>query len=56
MKFIDHYNLRGLHASFSPSQPSWLRYDDDKAMEVYTNRKASELGTKLHEWAKETID
>ena len=56
MKFIDHYNLRGLHASFSPSQPSWLRYDDDKAVEVYTNRKASELGTKLHEWAKETID
>ena len=56
MKFIDHYNLRGLHASFSPSQPSWLRYDDDKAMEVYTNRKASELGTKRHEWAKETID
>ena len=56
MKFIDHYNLRGLHASFSPSQPSWLRYADDKAMEVYTNRKASELGTKLHEWAKETID
>ena len=56
MKFIDHYNLRGLHASFSPSQPSWLRYDDNKAMEVYTNRKASELGTKLHEWAKETID
>ena len=56
MKFKDHYNLRGLHAAFSPSQSSWLRYDDDKAIEVYTNRKAAELGTKLHEWAKNTID
>lgn len=56
MKFNDHYNLRGLHAAFSPSQSSWLRYDDDKVIEVYTNRKAAELGTKLHEWAKNTID
>lgn len=56
MQFNDHYNLRGLHAIFSASQSSWLRYDDDKAIEVYSNRKAAELGTKLHEWAKTTID
>ena len=56
MKFNDHYKLSGLHATFPASQPSWLRYDDDKAMEVYTNRKAAEMGTKLHAWAKETID
>lgn len=55
-KFIDHYNLEGLHAPFSPSQSSWLRYDDDKAIEVYSNKKAAEMGTKLHEWAKKTID
>ena len=51
-----HLNLEGLHAPFSPSQSSWLRYDDEKALEVYANRKASEIGTKLHQWAKDTID
>ena len=56
MKFNNHYNLNGLHAPFSASQSSWLRYDDDKAMEVYTNRKAAERGSKLHQWAKDTID
>lgn len=56
MIFNTHSNLSGLHAPFSPSQSSWLRYDDDKAMEVYTNRRAAEMGTKLHAWAKSTID
>lgn len=56
MQFIRHANLEGLHAPFSPSQPSWLRYDDDKAVEVYSNRKAAEMGTILHKWAKDTID
>lgn len=56
MKFNDHYKLAGCHATFSASQSSWLRYDDEKAMEVYANRKAAELGSKLHAWAKETID
>lgn len=56
MKFDRHYNLEGLHAPFSASQSSWLRYDDEKALEVYANKKAAEIGTKLHHWAKETID
>lgn len=56
MIFKKHFNLEGLHAPFSPSQSSWLRYSDDRAMEVYLNRKASEMGTRLHAWAKETID
>ena len=56
MQFNRHINLEGLHAPFSPSQSSWLRYDDDKAREVYLNRKAAERGTRLHEWAKATID
>ncbi len=56
MLFNSHYKLEGLHAPFSPSQSSWLRYDDEKAIEVYANRKASEMGTKLHQWAKDTID
>ena len=56
MNFVKHLNLNGLHAPFSPSQSSWLRYDDSKALEVYNNRKAAEIGTKLHAWAKDTID
>lgn len=56
MNFNQHRNLSGLHAPFSASSSSWLRYDDDKAIEVYKNRKAAEMGTRLHAWAKETID
>lgn len=56
MLFNRHNNLEGLHAPFSPSQPSWLRYDDDQAAEVYSNRKAAERGTIMHKWAQDTID
>lgn len=56
MIFARHLNLEGLHAPFSPSQSSWLRYNDEKAVETYLNRKAAEMGTRLHAWAKETID
>lgn len=56
MIFNRHSNLEGLHAPFSPSQSSWLRYSDDRALEVYSNRKAAEFGTRLHAWAKDTID
>ena len=56
MNFVKHLNLEGLHAPFSPSQSSWLRYDDSKALDVYNNKKAAEIGTKLQAWAKDTID
>ena len=56
MNFNKHLNLEGLHAPFSPSQASWLRYSDNKALDVYANKKAAEMGTRLHAWAKETID
>lgn len=56
MRFNPHSNLEGLHAPFSPSQSSWLRYTDDKAIENYLNKKAAEMGTRLHRWAKDTID
>ena len=56
MNFEKHLNLKGLHAPFSPSQSSWLRYDDEKAIAVYANKKAAEMGSRIHAWAKETID
>lgn len=55
MQFNNHHKLRGLHAPFTASQSHWLRYDDEKVMEVYANKKAAEMGTRLHEWAAETI-
>ena len=56
MEFNKHYKLEGLHAPFSASQSHWLRYDDDKVMDVYLNKKAAMMGTRLHQWAKDTID
>ena len=56
MKFNRHLDLEGLHAPFSASSSSWIRYSDEKALDVYLNKKASERGTRMHAWAKETID
>ena len=56
MNFVKHSNLEGLHAPFSASQSAWLRYDKAKAIEVFKNKQAAEIGTRLHAWAKETID
>lgn len=56
MKFNNHWNLVGKHAMFSPSQSSWLRYSDERAIEIFESKKAAERGTRLHAWAKETID
>lgn len=54
-KFNNHYKLKGLHAAFSPSQPSWHNYTIEKALEVYRNKQAAELGTRYHAWAAEAI-
>lgn len=56
MEFVKHNNLVGSHAVFSPSQASWLRYDDEKLKQVFLKRQAAQKGTLLHEWAKQTID
>lgn len=56
MFFNKHRNLEGLHAPFGASKSSWLRYSDEKILEVYENMKAAEVGTMLHAWAKQTID
>lgn len=55
MIFNNHANLEGLHAPFGASKSSWLRYDDNKAIEYFQNMRAAELGTRLHAWAAETI-
>lgn len=55
MIFNRHNQLEGLHAPFGASKYAWLRYDDQKVVDVYKNLKAAEYGTRLHSWAKETI-
>lgn len=55
MIFNNHYKLEGLHAPFGASTSSWLRYDDNKAIEYLQNIKAKEMGTRIHAWAAETI-
>lgn len=56
MIFNRHSKLEGLHAPFSASNSAWLRYSDEKLMNSYVTKKASEMGTILHAWAKTTID
>ena len=56
MRFNNHDNMEGFHAPFGASKSSWLRYDDERAIEYFKNIRAAEVGTRLHEWAKETID
>lgn len=56
MQFNKHTKLEGLHAPFSASQSSWLRYDDNKIIDSYMTKKAKEMGTIYHLWAKQTID
>lgn len=55
MNLNKHLEIKGLHAPFSPSQPAWINYSDEKIVESYTNKQAAELGTRLHAWAAETI-
>ena len=55
MIFNNHNNLQGLHAPFGASKSSWLRYDDEKAIEYLKGIRAKEMGTRLHAWAAETI-
>lgn len=49
-------NLEGKHAILSPSGYHWLNYDDEKLIEVYTNEKAKQYGTELHEIAAKLIE
>lgn len=55
MIWNEHSELVGVHAPFGASQHSWVRYDDDKFIEVYKNKKAAPMGTRLHAFAAEAI-
>lgn len=55
MNFNEHWNLKGAHALFSPSQPAFLRYDMNKIKERYFSQYRTQLGTEIHEFAESQI-
>lgn len=55
MIFNKHLELRGKHALFSPSQPSWIRYDKTKILERLSGQYATSLGSLIHEFAASQI-
>lgn len=55
MIFEQHLNLRGKHATLSPSQPHWLRYSEEQLYQKYASQYAQVMGTSLHELAETLI-
>ena len=56
MKFNQHYNLEGCHAFLGASKYHWINYDEVKLEETYKRYKAAQLGTRLHDLAREHIE
>lgn len=54
-KWIDHHQLEGKHSFLSPSQNSWLNYDDEKLVARYYSQFAQLIGTTMHELASKLI-
>lgn len=55
MKFNSHLNLVGKHAILGASSYHWLRYDENKVANMYTNMMAKQRGTELHDLAARLI-
>ena len=55
MNFNEHSELEGCHAFLSASKYHWINYDEEHLYSAYTNYRAAEQGTILHEFAKTCI-
>lgn len=55
MRFNDHSRLIGSHALLSPSNYSWVNYDEDKLDQMVFASFASRRGTELHDLAQKAI-
>lgn len=55
MNFYRHSDLEGQHAFLGASKYHWINYDEEKVVESYTNFRAKEKGTMLHEFAAQCI-
>ena len=58
MNWNDHSRdvPEGAHAFLSASQHSWVNYDKDTLIKRFNNRLAAERGTRLHNYARESIE
>lgn len=50
-----HFSVEGSHAFLSPSQSSWVNYDDNKLIERFKNQLSVKRGTELHAYAEMAI-
>jgi hypothetical protein len=55
MNFNRHLDLEGQHAFLSASKYHWVNYNEEKLAESYSKYQASMYGTRLHEFASESI-
>lgn len=55
MIFEAHKELRGKHATLTPSQPHWLRYSEEQLFQKYVSTYMPMVGTSLHELAETLI-
>lgn len=51
MSLIEGSRLRGEHALFSPSTPTWISYSDEQFIDALRNKYRAALGTEIHDWA-----
>lgn len=56
MNFFNHKELEGRHSILPPSQPYWLKYDEDQLFQKYVSSYAQSLGTSAHELAATLIN
>ena len=55
MNFNKHLDLVGQHAFLSASKYHWINYDEEKLMNAYSNYRAAQRGTALHDFACQAI-
>lgn len=55
MNFVKHLDLEGQHAFLGASKYHWINYDESKLAESYTNFRAKEKGTMIHDFAAQCI-
>ena len=55
MDWNKHYNLAGQHAFLGASKYHWINYDEEKLMDSYSNFRAAQRGTELHDFAAQCI-
>lgn len=56
MNFNKHSKLEGLHAFLGASRYHWLNYSEETLRQNYLGYKATQMGTKLHEFASKAIE